>query len=247
MTTLLPESQNKELEPEIQSQLNSFGAQLRELRLRRGWTLEELACRSGLSKAFLSRLESGGRQASISAALTLAKIFDVSLASLFESPMAKEPCAVVRAANLVMKSMNGLRYTPLSHAGSSFNLQPIKVTVPTSRQGDEHYHHAGEEWIYLLAGALTLSISGHRYDLSPGDAAHFDSRLPHRLISTGKQDAEVLLVASSMADPGPITLPSVREYRAIMPMRLQNFRPLHPAPVPSRPRQTQPRISKTKR
>src|ERR1035438_9672433 len=100
MTTLLPESQNKELETEIQSQMNSFGAQLRELRLRRGWTLEELACRSGLSKAFLSRLESGGRQASIAAALTLAKIFDVSLASLFESEPAAEPCEIVRSADV---------------------------------------------------------------------------------------------------------------------------------------------------
>jgi transcriptional regulator with XRE-family HTH domain len=247
MTTLLPESQNEELEPEIQSQLNSFGAQLRELRLRRGWTLEELACRSGLSKAFLSRLESGGRQASIAAALTLAKIFDVSLASLFESQPSKEPDVVVRAADTVMKSINGLTYAPLSHAGRSFALQPIKVTVPTSRQGDEHYHHNGEEWIYLLSGTLTLSLAGKQYELSPGDAAHFDSRQPHRLISTGTGDAEVLLVASSMADPGPVALVPAREHRAITLMRFQNFRPLHPAVAPSKSRQTKPRIPKTKR
>jgi len=76
MTKLLPKSQQPELEDQIQSQLCSFGARLRELRLKRGWTLEELACRSGLSKAFISRLESGGRQASIAAALTIARIFD---------------------------------------------------------------------------------------------------------------------------------------------------------------------------
>jgi len=247
MTTLLPESQNKELGSEIQSQLNSFGAQLRELRLRRGWTLEALAARSGLSKAFLSRLESGGRQASIAAALTLAGIFDVSLASLFESPQAKEPCVVVRAADAVMKSINGLSYAPLSYAGHSFNLQPIKVTVPVSRQGDEHFHHAGEEWIYLLSGALTLSLAGQRYDLSPGDAAHFDSRQPHRLIATGNADAEVLLVASPLADSGPIALATVRERRAIVPLRLQTFRPPPPAAGLSKSRQTKPRIRKPKR
>src|SRR5580692_3068016 len=98
MTTKLPKRQHMPWEAQIQSQLCSFGARLRELRLQRGWTLEELACRSSLSKAFLSRLESGGRQASIAAALTLARIFDVSLASLFESELATEPCVIVRAA-----------------------------------------------------------------------------------------------------------------------------------------------------
>src|ERR1019366_3453027 len=180
MTTKLPKRQPKELEDQIQMQLIAFGVRLRELRLKRGWTLEELACRSSLSKAFLSRLESGGRQGLIAAALTLARIFNVSLSSLFESQL--EPCVIVRGADAVKKSINGLKYVPLSNAGRFFNLQPIKVTVPVSRRGDEHYHHDGEEWIYVLSGALTLSLAGKTYDLNPGDAAHFDSRLPHRLI-----------------------------------------------------------------
>lgn len=215
--------QHPDLEQQIQSQLCSFGARLRELRLKRGWTLEELACRSGLSKAFLSRLESSGRQASIAAALTLSRIFDVSLASLFESELATEPCVIVRAADAVTKSMNGLKYVTLSNAGRFFNLQPIKVVVPCSRRGQEHYHHDGEEWIYVLAGGLTLSLAGKTYDLEPGDAAHFDSRLPHRLIARGNRDAEVLLVASPVASAGNAALPSISQRRAIPMPVLQTF------------------------
>ena len=203
------------MQDDVQSQLCSFGARLRELRLKRGWTLQELACRSALSKAFLSRLESGGRQASIAAALTLSRIFDVSLASLFESPLGVEPCVVVRAADALEKSTNGLTYVPLSNAGRFFNLQPIKVTVPVARCGDEHYHHDGEEWIYVLSGSLTLSLAGKTHDLAPGDAAHFDSRLPHRLIARGKRDAEVLLVASPVASSGQAMLPQASQHRAI--------------------------------
>src|SRR3974390_3305248 len=116
MATRLPERHQGKVGA-IQSQLSSFGARLRELRLRRGWTLQELAARSGLSKPFLSRLESGERQASIAAALTLSRVFDVSLASFFESPLATEPCVIVRAADAVEKTINGLKYVPLSHAG----------------------------------------------------------------------------------------------------------------------------------
>jgi transcriptional regulator with XRE-family HTH domain len=198
---------------EIQSQLSSFGARLRELRLQRGWTLQELAARSALSKAFLSRLESGDRQASIAAVLTLSRIFDVSLASLFESPPPETPCVIVRAADAVERTVNGLKYAPLSYAGRFFNVQPLRVKISPSRRGSEHYHHDGEEWVYVLSGRLTLSLAGKTFDLGPGDAAHFESRLPHRLIARGERDAEVLVVAAPLWSP-PVN-PNLNQHRAI--------------------------------
>jgi transcriptional regulator with XRE-family HTH domain len=202
---------------EIQMQLASFGARLKELRLRRGWTLQELAARSALSKPFLSRLESGGRQASIAAALTLSRIFGVSLASLFESPETETSCTIVRAADNREKTVNGLKYKLLSD-GRFFNLQPLKVKVSPSRRGQEHYQHEGEEWIYVLSGQLTLSLAGKIYDLEPGDAAHFESRLPHRLIARGENDAEVLVVAAPVWSP-PTNL-NLQQHRAIPVMNL---------------------------
>jgi len=215
MTTGLP-LRHQEMD-EIQMQLDSFGARLKRLRLRRGWTLQELAARSALSKPFLSRLESGGRQASIAAALTLSRIFGVSLASLFESAEAETPCTIMRAADATERTANGLKYIPLSN-GRFFNLQPLRVKVSPARRGHEHYHHEGEEWIYVLSGRLTLSLAGKTYDLGPGDAAHFESRLPHRLIARGKREAEVLVVAAPVWTP-PVNL-NVHEHRAIPALNL---------------------------
>jgi transcriptional regulator with XRE-family HTH domain len=211
MTTKLPV--RHQVVDDIQVQLSSFGSRLRELRLRRGWTLQELAARSSLSKPFLSRLESGGRQASIAAALTLSRIFDVSLASLFESPVVEKPCVIVRAEDAPERSVHGLKYAPLSHAGRFFNLQPLRVKVSPARRGNEHYHHDGEEWVYVLSGKLTLSLAGKTYDLEPGDAAHFESRLPHRLMARGDHDAEVLVVAAPVWSP-PAN-PNFTQHRAI--------------------------------
>lgn len=214
MTTKLPARQSRE----IQSQLSSFGSRLKELRARRGWTLQELAARSGLSRAFLSRLESGNRHASIAAALTLSRIFDVSLTSLFESPADETSCVIVRAADASEKSANGLKYSPLSQAGRPFNLQPLRVRVSPLRRGHEHFHHDGEEWIYVLSGKLTLSLAGQAHDLEPGDAAHFDSRLPHRLIARDNRDVEVLVVAGPVLTP-PAN-PHINQHRAIPDIRL---------------------------
>lgn len=220
MTTKLTSRQQGGWRSQVESQLFSFGARLRELRLQRGWTLDELAQAGGFSKAFLSRLESGGRQPAIASALTLARILEVSLGELFESPLATEPCVIIQGAEAVDRTARGLTYAPLSKAGRFFNLQPLRVKISPTRRGCEHYHHDGEEWVYVLSGALTLSLAGKTYDLAPGDAAHFDSRLPHRLIARGKAEAEVLVVASPLSEPVPTSRSSRPELRAIPTMRL---------------------------
>lgn len=208
------------LTEQIQAQLGSFGTRLQRLRLNRGWTLQDLADRTGLSRAFLSRLESGDRQASIAAVLTLSRIFEVSLASLFETEVEAEPCIIVRHAESVEQTANGLTYVPLSKADSRFNLQPIRVRVSRFRRGNEHYHHKGEEWIYVLSGSLTLSLAGKTFDLERGDAAHFDSRLPHRLIARGAKDPELLVVASPLAHSAPPRRSFSRESGAIPTTKL---------------------------
>jgi transcriptional regulator with XRE-family HTH domain len=185
----------------VKEQLAAFGSNLRQLRLQKQWSLSELASRSGLSAAFLSRLESGGRQASISAVLTLSQVFGMSLAEMFEPQVALEPCLIVRKAETVSREAYGLSYVPLSQAGHYFNLKPIRVTVALNRKGNEHFQHEGEEWIYVLSGQLTLSLAGQCYDLSAGDAIHFDSRLPHRVIARGNKAPEILLVASPLGMP----------------------------------------------
>jgi transcriptional regulator with XRE-family HTH domain len=214
------------LESEVQTQLSSFGTQLRQLRLKRGWTLQDLADKSGLSKTFLSRLESGGRQASIAAVLTLSRIFEVSLSFFFESPLALEPCVIVRRAEAEERTTNGLKYTPLSSAGRFSRLQPLRITVSPSRRGTQHYQHQGEEWIYVLSGKLILSLAGTTYNLGPGDAAHFESRLPHRLVAPGPEEAQVLVVASPDSNPNCSSV--FLEHRAIPDMA--------PVPLPKQRR-----------
>jgi transcriptional regulator with XRE-family HTH domain len=201
----------------VQHQMASFGARLRELRLGRGWTLEGLAQQSGLSKPFLSRLESGDRQASISAVLTLSQIFGVSLASMFETAPALEPCLLVRGSEVPAQESHGLTYWPLSSATHLFTLRPMRLTISTRRNGNQHYQHDGEEWIYVLSGKITLSLEGKSYDLNEGDAIHFDSRLPHRLSARGRVDAEVLLVAgpSSIERSGALRALATKSRRAI--------------------------------
>jgi transcriptional regulator with XRE-family HTH domain len=195
------EETQKQDEPE----LAMLGERLFALRSARGWTLEELAERSGLSKPFLSRLESGSRQPSIAAILTLARVFGVPMGSLFETEHTDESCIVVRGKDVAIRQGDGVSYAPMS-SDSRFNLQPIRLLISSSRSGAERYQHEGEEWVYVLSGRLRLSLGEKQHIIDAGDAAHFDSRLPHRLDALDGKDAIIVLVAC----PIPIAMSARR-------------------------------------
>ena len=179
-----------------QTEMSRLSERLRELRTERGWTQDELARRAGLSKSYLSRIEDGERQPSLASLLSLAQAHGVSLASLFAAPTAENRhCAVLRAGSLPAQQGNGISYTPLSRPERAANMHPIHVTVPAGRENGEMYRHDGEEWLYVLSGTLRLALADEAHVLHPGDSAHFDARLPHRLFALDGRDAELILVA----------------------------------------------------
>ena len=176
-------------------EITGLGERLRELRVRAGWTLDETARQTALSKSYLSRLEDGDRQPSLAALLSISRAFGVSLSALFVEGQETRSDVVTRADQTRPQQGNGLVYRSLSSAARPVNMQPVRVTVPAERNGTERYQHEGEEWLYVLAGTLQLTLTDDTFTLSPGDAAHFDAREPHRLTAVGDEDAELILVA----------------------------------------------------
>jgi transcriptional regulator with XRE-family HTH domain len=189
-----------EIPDQLSADLIRLGARLRELRKERGWRLEDLAERTNLSRAYLSRLESGERQPSLGALFSVAQAYGVTLSSLFEPEPEAKLGVIVRAADTPVHRGNGLFYANLSKGSWTFNLQPLRVVVPAEREGRGLYQHEGEQWLYVLSGRLGLKIGEEEEEvvLEPGDAAHFDAETPHRFTALDGRDAEVILVACAV-------------------------------------------------
>ena len=58
--------------------MERFGRNVREARLARGWTQEELAHRTGLATVQVSRIERGRREVRLGTLLRLVKALEVS-------------------------------------------------------------------------------------------------------------------------------------------------------------------------
>jgi transcriptional regulator with XRE-family HTH domain len=182
----------------LQEDLARVGARLRRLRKERGWRLEDLAKRTTLSVAYLSRIESGERQPSLTALFAIAQVYGVPFSDLFEPEPEAGDCTVVRAAENKAHRGRGLLYSRLTRAGLSFNLRPLRVVIPADRDADVVYQHEGEQWMYVLFGRLRLELGSEEFVLEAGDAAHFDSSKAHRLQALGGHDAEAIIVACAV-------------------------------------------------
>ncbi|MFE1954887.1 MULTISPECIES: helix-turn-helix domain-containing protein [Streptomyces] len=169
----------------MEAVLTGVGPRLRALRKERGATLTGLSEATGISVSTLSRLESGLRKPSLELLLPIARAHQVALDELVGAPPVGDPR--VRAKPIVH---GGRTMFPLTRQPGG--LQAYKVIEPQRLQEPDPQTHEGYEWIYMLSGKLRLVLGEHDVVLGPGEAAEFDTRVPHWFGSTGEGPAEFL-------------------------------------------------------
>lgn len=172
--------------PPYQAVLDEVAPRLRRLRTKRGLTLAALSEATGISKSTLSRLESGQRRPSLELLLPLAGTYHVPLDDLVDAPEVGDP-----RVRLTPRTMpNGGTVVPLTRSPSP--LQAYKMIIPDRGTQPDLRTHEGYEWLYVLDGRLRLVLAEHDLVLGPGEAAEFDTRLPHWFSSADGRPVEIL-------------------------------------------------------
>jgi transcriptional regulator with XRE-family HTH domain len=167
---------------DLDQALAAVGPRLRALRQQRETTLADLSAATGISVSTLSRLESGARRPTLELLLPLARAHGVTLDELAGAPPTGDPRIHLRAV-----TRHGMTMLPLTRRAGG--IQAYKLVIPASSRRREPglQTHEGYEWIYVLNGRLRLILGDHDLVLSPGEAAEFDTRVPHWF---GAADAE---------------------------------------------------------
>ncbi|MFJ1699521.1 helix-turn-helix domain-containing protein [Streptomyces sp. NPDC088252] len=169
----------------IAATLAQVGSRLRRVRAQRGVTLSALAEATGISKSTLSRLESGQRRPSLELLLPIAQAHQVPLDELVGAPEVGDPR--IRCKPRVH---NGRTVIPLSTQPG--RLQAWKSIIPAEHNRPDPVTHEGHEWLYVLSGRLRLILADHDLIMESGEAAEFDTRLPHWFGPAGESPVEVL-------------------------------------------------------
>ncbi|MDQ4039323.1 MAG: XRE family transcriptional regulator [Actinomycetota bacterium] len=172
---------------ETDNVLNAVGPRLRALRQQRHVTLAGLAEATGISVSTLSRLESGHRRPSLELLLPLARAHRVPLDELVGAPPTGDP-----RVHLKPRSLHGMTVVPLTQQPGA--LQAYKMILPAgpAKQQPDLRTHEGYEWVYVLSGRLRLVLGSQDLVLGRGEAAEFDTRVPHWFGNAGSQAVEYL-------------------------------------------------------
>ena len=174
------------MDDDLDSVLAAVGPRLRALRLRSDTTLAELSASTGISVSTLSRLESGQRRPNLELLLPLARAHGVPIDELVGAPETGDPRVHLRPVTRHRMTM-----IPLTRRAGG--IQAFKMIIPARPEGtQEQKTHEGYEWLYILNGRLRLKLGDQDLIMVPGEAAEFDTRVPHWFGSADGEPVEVL-------------------------------------------------------
>jgi transcriptional regulator with XRE-family HTH domain len=172
---------------DLDEALTAVGHRLRALRRERELTLVDISAVAGISVSTLSRLESGARRPTLELLLPLARAYRVTLDELVDAPPTGDPRIHLRPIR-----RNGMTMLPLTRRAGG--IQAYKIVIPgvSRRKRPDPQTHEGYEWLYVLNGRLRLVLGERDLVLAPGEAAEFDTRVPHWFGAPGPEPVEFL-------------------------------------------------------
>lgn len=173
-----------------------LGAAIRRVRHARGMTLVRLADTTDLSHPFLSQLERGLAQPSLSSLRKIAVALQTSPIELIAA--AEPPAAGVVAVEVHRRGERALDESFAAGAArmlahGSRPLHPLEMEGANTEAG-EVFVHREDEFLYVVDGELRIHLGEEEFTLGRGDSVYYAGGVPHRWWSATGAPYRLLVV-----------------------------------------------------
>jgi XRE family transcriptional regulator, regulator of sulfur utilization len=181
----------------------AVGARVKALREAAGFSLRDLAARSGVSAPMLSQVERGETSPTLTVAARIATGLELRLSQLLR--LDESGAVTIVRASERQRGGNvdrGHRLEVLTAAQPGQRAELSRHTLApggaTGAADDPPMHEPGSRETALIdRGAVLLVCDGQRYELREGDCVTFDADLPHHFENPGEDEAAFLAVVSA--------------------------------------------------
>ncbi|TFB69574.1 XRE family transcriptional regulator [Cryobacterium glaciale] len=161
-----------------------IATQVRKYRTESGLSSADLALRTGMSKAMISKVESASTSCSLTTLQRLAEGLKVPVTALFRGADTDRDATFTKSGegSLSVRSgtQHGHEYRVLgSLKGRTDAIEPTLVTLTDASDIFPLFQHAGTEFLYLLTGKMVYGHGAYEYTMVPGDSLLLDGEGPH--------------------------------------------------------------------
>jgi transcriptional regulator with XRE-family HTH domain len=182
---------------------SDIGERIRRLREAQELSREEICRISGLAPERLTALEEGREVPSIGLVIKLSRVLGSRMGGLLHGGgVVSDELTVMRADEDRVgfaqgDTDQGYTYRSLTRPGTPGHaMEPFVLTFDPAVTDARPLAHDGQEFVYVLEGAIELFYDGKRTTLRPGDSAYLDATRPHLFRGLGDRPSRMLAVVS---------------------------------------------------
>ena len=174
-----------------------IGERLKQLRLQRGLTQEELADRCELSKGFISLVERDLTSPSIATLQDILLSLGSDLSRFFASHVEEKIVFGEEDIN-VKEDAEGIRgyIRWLVPTAQKNEMEPILVQLGPGGETDLQDPHEGEEIGYVLSGSLVIELGQTRVKAKKDESFCYKPNAQHRITNPGKTPCRFIWVST---------------------------------------------------
>jgi transcriptional regulator with XRE-family HTH domain len=172
-----------------------IGNNIRRLRKKKGYTLNNLSERSGLSTSMLSQIENARVNVNLNTLTEICNALDYPLVSLFGEEMSTN-VRLIRRENRQWYPLAGRSMESIL-INSKSNIEFSIIVLPPGENTGQSNHHPGEEFCYVIKGSIRTILNNETtYELGESDLIYYESNISHRWENNSNETAEFIVINS---------------------------------------------------
>ncbi|MGH4124845.1 MAG: helix-turn-helix domain-containing protein [Clostridium sp.] len=178
--------------------LTEIAGKIRNLRKEKDLTLKDLSMKTGLSVSFLSQVENGYSSLAITSLKKIAEALNVQMNYFFKPPEIHNFLVKAQEDKVFKIEGSNSEFIRISGDFTGRKIESLIIIIPPDQMHGSKSSHPGEEFVYLLEGALIVNLAGIDYLLKAGDSIQYPSTTDHSWTNPLNQKTKLLSITTPL-------------------------------------------------
>jgi len=177
--------------------MKRLGERIKRKREVKQMQLNDLAKQVGITSSALSQIENAKAFPSILTLHTIADRLQTTVGEIIgeHETLSKNPLLRSSERKFVRKNASGTKLFLLSHHDPHKQMETYSLLFAEESDANEIMtNHPGQEFCYLIEGAIEIVLDEKKYELKTGDSFYFNSSIQHSIRNIFKGKSEMIWI-----------------------------------------------------